>query len=94
MRTKLDKMEGRKVWVSGSMETLDGVVVAQAKSVIRSRTRPATRLTIHSALFIEPKWAQFLESSGVTEAMGRPMPLPSSATPPTTGTTMERSVGV
>ncbi|ORX33970.1 HotDog domain-containing protein [Kockovaella imperatae] len=59
LRTKLDKMDGRKVWVSGSMETLDGIVVAEA-----------------SALFIEPKWAQFLESSGVTEAMGRPMPLP------------------
>ncbi|KIR60452.1 hypothetical protein I312_103460 [Cryptococcus bacillisporus CA1280] len=28
------------------------------------------------ALFIEPKWAQFLASSGVTEAMGRPLAQP------------------
>jgi hypothetical protein len=25
------------------------------------------------ALFVEPKWAQYLQSSGVTEAMGKPM---------------------
>lgn len=31
------------------------------------------------ALFIEPKWAQFLASSGVTEAMGRPIPQPENA---------------
>ena len=31
------------------------------------------------ALFVEPKWAQFLQSSGVTEAMGRPMPLPAAS---------------
>jgi hypothetical protein len=29
-----------------------------------------------SGLFIEPKWAQFLQSSGVVEALGRPMPNP------------------
>lgn len=28
------------------------------------------------ALFIEPRWAQFLASSGVTEAMGRPLAQP------------------
>jgi hypothetical protein len=32
-----------------------------------------------SALFIEPKWAQFLQSSGVTEAMGKPMAIPTKA---------------
>jgi hypothetical protein len=32
-----------------------------------------------SALFVEPKWAQFLQSSGVTEALGRPMPMPSAS---------------
>nr|XP_031858203.1 uncharacterized protein CI109_006346 [Kwoniella shandongensis]KAA5525275.1 hypothetical protein CI109_006346 [Kwoniella shandongensis] len=34
------------------------------------------RVADATALFIEPKWAQFLASSGVTEAMGRPMPSP------------------
>ncbi|KAK1921685.1 HotDog domain-containing protein [Papiliotrema laurentii] len=29
-----------------------------------------------NGLFIEPKWAQFLQSSGVVEALGRPMPNP------------------
>ena len=29
-----------------------------------------------SGLFVEPKWAQFLQSSGVVEALGRPMPNP------------------
>lgn len=28
--------------------------------------------TDDSALFVEPKWAQFLQSSGVTEALGVP----------------------
>lgn len=59
LRTKLDTVNGRKVTVSGSMETLEGEKVAEA-----------------TALFIEPKWAQFLQSSGVTEALGRPMPQP------------------
>ncbi|WVQ79912.1 hypothetical protein IAT38_002013 [Cryptococcus sp. DSM 104549] len=34
------------------------------------------RVVDATALFIEPKWAQFLQSSGVTEAMGRPIPQP------------------
>lgn len=55
VRTKLDSQKGRKVNVSGRMETLDGQEIANA-----------------NALFIEPKWAQFLESSGVTEALGIP----------------------
>lgn len=33
-------------------------------------------LMYRRALFIEPKWAQFLASSGVTEAMGRPLAQP------------------
>jgi hypothetical protein len=32
-----------------------------------------------SALFVEPKWAQYLQSSGVTEAMGKPMAVPTKA---------------
>lgn len=39
-------------------------------------TCPRPRADSYSALFIEPKWAQFLQSSGVTEALGRPMPQP------------------
>ncbi|KAK4684025.1 hypothetical protein P7C73_g6183, partial [Tremellales sp. Uapishka_1] len=56
VRTKLLEKKGRKVTVSGTMETLDGELLAEA-----------------SALFIEPKWAQFLQSSGVTEALGKPI---------------------
>jgi hypothetical protein len=37
-----------------------------------STTPDATADTFHSALFVEPKWAQFLQSSGVTEALGAP----------------------
>ncbi|GFZ47858.1 hypothetical protein JCM24511_05605 [Saitozyma sp. JCM 24511] len=59
VRTKLESVQGRKVKVSGTMETLDGEVVADA-----------------TGLFVEPKWAQFLQSSGVTEALGRPIPAP------------------
>ncbi|ORY21291.1 mitochondrion protein [Naematelia encephala] len=59
VRTKIENVNGRKAMVSGTMETLDGDKVAEAK-----------------ALFVEPKWAQFLQSSGVTEALGRPMPSP------------------
>ena len=47
------------------------------------RTEPLTQFprpqtphadTPRSALFVEPKWAQFLQSSGVTEALGAPSP--------------------
>ncbi|EIW71141.1 hypothetical protein TREMEDRAFT_28265 [Tremella mesenterica DSM 1558] len=59
VRTKLEHIHGRKVSVSGTMETLDGERVAEAKG-----------------LFVEPKWAQFLQSSGVTQALGRRVPMP------------------
>lgn len=62
MRTKMTKKDGRKVFVEGTMETLDGEAIASA-----------------NGLFVEPKWAQFLQSSGVTEALGRPMPMPETA---------------
>ncbi|CAK9786891.1 unnamed protein product [Cutaneotrichosporon oleaginosum] len=55
VRTRLDAKKGRKVVVSGSMETLDGERLADA-----------------TAIFVEPKWAQFLQSSGVTDALGAP----------------------
>lgn len=55
VKTRLDQKKGRKVVVSGSMETLDGELIADAK-----------------AIFVEPKWAQFLQSSGVTDALGAP----------------------
>lgn len=42
-----------------------------------SNVRWWTWLTLpFSALFVEPKWAQFLQSSGVTEALGRHIPTP------------------
>ncbi|KAK8847539.1 hypothetical protein IAR55_005397 [Kwoniella newhampshirensis] len=47
------------------------VVSATMETLTGERVADAT------AIFIEPKWAQFLASSGVTEAMGRPMPSPS-----------------
>ena len=37
LRTKLDKIDGRKVWVKGSMETLDGQIVAESKSVVSAQ---------------------------------------------------------
>lgn len=37
------------------------------------------KLTSRSALFVEPKWAQYLQSSGVTEAMGKPMTTPTAS---------------
>lgn len=37
-------------------------------------TLDGERIAEASALFIEPKWAQFLQSSGVTEALGAPSP--------------------
>ncbi|WRT64655.1 uncharacterized protein IL334_001589 [Kwoniella shivajii] len=40
-------------------------------------TTSGERIADATGLFIEPKWAQFLASSGVTEAMGRPLPSPS-----------------
>lgn len=61
VRTKLESLRGRKVNVSGTMETLDGQRLCEA-----------------NALFVEPKWAQYLQSSGVTEAMGKPMAIPTS----------------
>ncbi|KAL7419311.1 hypothetical protein Q5752_006149 [Cryptotrichosporon argae] len=36
-------------------------------------TLDGERLAEASGLFIEPKWAQFLQSSGVTEALGKPI---------------------
>ena len=33
LRTKLESITGRKIWVAGSMETLEGVKVADARSV-------------------------------------------------------------
>ncbi|KAI9636278.1 HotDog domain-containing protein [Dioszegia hungarica] len=65
VRTKLDSVNGRKVMVSGTMETLEGEKIAEA-----------------TALFVEPKWANFLQSSGVTAALGRPLPSSSPATTP------------
>ncbi|KAL1407318.1 hypothetical protein Q8F55_006740 [Vanrija albida] len=62
VRTKLDDKNGRKIRVSGTMETLDGERIADAH-----------------ALFVEPKWAQFLQSSGVTEALGAPTSRPNPA---------------
>lgn len=55
VKTRLDEKKGRKVVVSGSMETLEGERIADA-----------------NAIFVEPKWAQFLQSSGVTDALGAP----------------------
>lgn len=39
-------------------------------------TSHTSQLLTRSGLFVEPKWAQFLQSSGVVEALGRPMPNP------------------
>jgi hypothetical protein len=45
-----------------------------------SALHAARRRTLtDSALFVEPKWAQYLQSSGVTEAMGKPIALPTKA---------------
>lgn len=58
VRTELDSVAGRKVNVSGSIESLDGEILATAQ-----------------ALFVEPKYAQYLKNSGVAAALGeRPRP--------------------
>ncbi|KAI5452162.1 hypothetical protein NCC49_001100 [Naganishia albida] len=58
VRTELDSVAGRKVNVSGSIESLDGEILATAQ-----------------ALFVEPKYAQYLKNSGVSAALGeRPRP--------------------
>ncbi|KAJ9098666.1 hypothetical protein QFC21_004314 [Naganishia friedmannii] len=58
VRTELDAVAGRKVNVSGSIESLDGEILATAQ-----------------ALFVEPKYAEYLKNSGVAAALGeRPRP--------------------
>ena len=39
LRTKLEIINGRKIWVTGSMETLEGVKVADARSVVTLESR-------------------------------------------------------
>ena len=73
------------------METLDGVKVADARYVGGRRDSQSPADFGLRALFVEPKWAQFLQSSGVTEAMGRPMPLPE-ASPSTASASVERVI--
>lgn len=75
----MDNVKGRKVNVSGSMETLDGQKLCEAQYVDWERMSTYPLANLPSALFIEPKWAQYLQSSGVTEAMGKPMAIPTAS---------------
>lgn len=59
-------------WILFSMTRLGG-----AAGHVGVRNSQFGQTLIGRALFIEPKWAQFLQSSGVTSALGRPMPQPS-----------------
>ncbi|WVN89328.1 uncharacterized protein L203_104550 [Cryptococcus depauperatus CBS 7841] len=54
------------------------VEVKGRKCVVEAKMETLNGESVADAtgLFIEPKWAQFLASSGVTEAMGRPIPQP------------------
>ncbi|WVR09733.1 hypothetical protein IAU60_006809 [Kwoniella sp. DSM 27419] len=66
-------MADQFVVVRTKLDSLKGrkcVVSATMETLGGERVADAT------GLFIEPKWAQFLQSSGVTEAMGRPIPSP------------------
>ncbi|WVQ75892.1 hypothetical protein IAR50_005526 [Cryptococcus sp. DSM 104548] len=66
-------MADQFVVVRTSLKELKG-----RKAVVEAKmeTLHGDRVVDATALFIEPKWAQFLASSGVTEAMGRPIPQP------------------
>ncbi|WVF69660.1 hypothetical protein IAT40_004439 [Kwoniella sp. CBS 6097] len=66
-------MADQFVIVRTKLDTIKGrkcIVSGSMETLTGERVADAT------ALFIEPKWAQFLASSGVTEAMGRPIPSP------------------
>lgn len=55
---------------------LDAVKGRKANVSATMETLDGEKVAEAHALFIEPKWAQFLQSSGVVEALGRPMPSP------------------
>jgi len=63
LKTKLSKLEGRKVWVDGVIEDPNGIVLADAKT-----------------MWIQPKYAQLMDTKALGQAMGEREPRPESWT--------------
>ncbi|TYJ56037.1 hypothetical protein B9479_003280 [Cryptococcus floricola] len=82
-------MADQFVIVRTSLKELKG-----RKAVVEAKmeTLHGDRVVDATALFIEPKWAQFLASSGVTEAMGRPIPQPANTPALMDGSETERII--
>jgi len=61
LKLKVDKTEGRKVFVSGKMEDLEGNLLVTAEYVLSS-TWKEPFLTVIRALFVQPKYAHVLKN--------------------------------
>lgn len=71
---KAPTMADQFVVLRTKLDTIDG---RKARVSGTMETLDGDRLAEASGLFIEPKWAQFLQNSGVHSALGRPFPNPS-----------------
>ena len=76
LRCRLIELKGRKAYVEGSIEDLNGTTLATAKCVILLPffLSEYTLLTINHfrALFIQPKYAKLLNTKTISKAIGEP----------------------
>ena len=70
LRTHLVDSKGRKAWVKGTIEDLEGNVLVEAKYVNLTILHFVSLIFLFRGLFVQPRMAAFLDKSSVREAMG------------------------
>ena len=71
LRSELTKSKGRKAWVKGTIEDVEGNVLVEAEYVLLPIVSSHfADLCEFRGLFVQPRMAAFLDKSSVREAMG------------------------